>query len=153
MTLAETINSLLSRLHKAFYEHRDWEYHRDKRALTMALSRWGHECQQRGWEFGPERVYNELSCLIEKIRQSGAEPEYLPAYLQGAISRWIGQHAEELHDSRVEDSVSRIISGVRPVAEIRTNTTETLAALYRDLKHKRPKKCQCHQRTLGLHLS
>lgn len=102
MNATELIASVLDNLRRNFYtdtntgRERTRDFKRDERQLMKAIATYGHECNQRGWMFEADFIYQELMRLLLKIRTTEADIEYLPVYLEGAIRRHIGQRAEEL---------------------------------------------------------
>src|SRR5581483_5082747 len=101
MTVPELIANVLDNLRRNFYTDantgyvRVHEFKRDERQLIRAIATYGHECNQRIWQFQADFIYQELMRLLLQIRTSGADIDYLPVYLQGAIRRHSGTRAEE----------------------------------------------------------
>lgn len=120
MTVPELIANVLDNLRRNFYTAPDGfvrlrEFKRDERQLIKAVSRYGHECNQRGWQFDCDFIHRELSQLLLKIRTSGADIQYLPVYLDGAVTRHIGTRAEELNAKAkaLDNRVSSVLAQVR----------------------------------------
>jgi hypothetical protein len=115
---------------------------RDERALTKAIARYGYECTQRGWEFDSKHILTALMNLLNEIKRSGANIDYLPVYLDGAVKRHIGQRAEELSAAAKSTprNVARVVKGVQTVEAVREpSATEILATVYKDLRRRRKK--------------
>ena len=125
MNVPELIANVLDNLRRNFYTHdghvRTHEFKRDERQLIKAVSRYGHECNQRGWQFDCDFIYHDLTQLLLKIRTSGADIKFMPVYLDGAINRHIGQRAEELsaRAKAMPTRIANVISGMKPVELIR----------------------------------
>jgi hypothetical protein len=145
--VAELIAALLSMIQKQFYQDRLGDFLRDQTALMKAISRYGYECHQRGWEFDVPHLRTELFGLLNSIRKNKTDFEYLPVYLNAVIGRHIGQRAEELSAQAksvprkvakiVTDAQTKIVSAVRE-----PSATEIMAILHRDTKKRgkaRPK--------------
>ncbi|MGN6385729.1 MAG: hypothetical protein ACTHMT_05760 [Verrucomicrobiota bacterium] len=154
MTIPELITLVLESIRNQFYTGgRNCEFSdflRDKRALTKAISRYGYECHQRGWEFDSKHILGEIMKLLQEIKRSGADIRYLPTYLDGAVKRHIGQRAEELSAKAksIPRNVAKIVAGTRKVEAVREpSATEILATVYKDLRrfkapNPNPKKSQ-----------
>ena len=137
--VAELIAALMSMIQKQFYQDRLGYFLRDQTALLRAISCYGYECDQRGWEFDVPHLRAELFGLLNSIRKNKTDFKYLPAYLNSAIRRHIGQRAEELSDQAksipskvakiVTDAKTKIVTAVRE-----PSATEILAILHRDTK-------------------
>lgn len=141
MTIPELITLILGAIRNQFYADDIRAFKRDERALTKAISRYGYECNQRGWEFETKHILHALLKLLNEIKRSEAEIHYLPTYLDGAVKRHIGQRAEELSAAAksTPKNIARIVAATKRVEAVREpSPTEILATLYRDLKRKRP---------------
>jgi len=122
MTVPELIANVLENVLRHFYTDlqtgtvRIHEYKRDERQLIKAIATYGHECNQRGWQFQADFIYRDLTQLLLKIRTSGAKIEYLPVYLAGAIRRHIGTRAEELNAQAkaMDNRVAQVLSTINP---------------------------------------
>jgi hypothetical protein len=143
MTVPELIASVLANLRQHFYTNADTgalrahDFKRDERQLIRAIATYGYECDQRGWQFQADFIYQDLMALLLQIRTSGADIGYLPIYLQGAIRRHLGQRAEELSaaakalPARVHQVLSAI--GDRPSAIVQPSDVEIFTQVYRGL--------------------
>lgn len=137
MTIPELITLVLNAIRNQFYADKVRDFMRDERALTKAISRYGYECHQRGWEFDSKFILRALMDLLNEIKRSSADFRYLPVYLDGAVKRHIGQRAEELSAAAksTPKNVARLVKGVQTVEAVReASATEILAAVYKDLK-------------------
>lgn len=94
--LTDFIREVVGNIGRQFYEHNGRAFFRDQRALAKAVSRYGYECNARGWEFSAREVEQDILALLQEIKRSGAEFRNLPVYLEGAIARRIGQRSEEM---------------------------------------------------------
>lgn len=138
MTIPDLIANLLGVLRSQFYADTPREFLRDERQLTKAIARYGHECAQRGWDFEPQFIQDDLLTLLNEIKRTGAEIGYLPIYLEGAVDRHVRQRAEELSAkakaSKLPNAIKRIVNSVGVVETVREPTpTETLGLLYAQL--------------------
>jgi len=149
MTIPDLITDILGCLRNQFYADRIREFMRDERALTKAIARYGYDCAQRGWDFSVLDIKRDLLDLLNQIKRTGSPIKYLPTYLEGAVTRHIGQRAEELQaaarKNKTPKAVQTVVSGVKPVVVIQPDNTEILSALYRDIK--RINKAQRAERT------
>ena len=140
MTIPDLIASVLSSIRESFYADKaDRLYYRDEKALMRCISRWGHECFKRGWDFRPEFIHQELQQVLFRVYQHRDSIPYLPSYLGEAIRRSVGQRAEELAEqskrTKISRSISLVMEGTEKVARVESvSVTETLSALYSDLK-------------------
>jgi hypothetical protein len=135
MTVPELITEVLSAIRSQFYADRPRDYKRDEQALTMAILRYGHECEQRGWEFETDHILRELMELLKDIKTRDSF-RYLPTYLHGAIGRHIGQRAEELSAKAkcIPPKVAKLVGDVRKVEAVREATaTQICSAVYLDM--------------------
>lgn len=145
MTVPDLITSVLSQIRNGFYAERTRDFMRDERQLTKAIARWGYECEQRGWDFTPDFIANELRQLLIKIKQTDADIGYMPVYLEGAVTRSIRMRAEELSAAakarRTPAKLAqKIVNGVK-VGDVREPTTvEVLAKVFTELKRQRRAK-------------
>jgi hypothetical protein len=142
MTVPELIDLVLGSISGQFYADHVRSFLRDKRALTKAIARYGYECHQRGWEFDSKHILQAIMRLLQEIKRSDADIDYLPTYLDGAVKRHIGQRAEELSAKAksVKPKVAQIVRNTQAVQAIREpSATEILAAVYKDLKRYKPK--------------
>lgn len=143
MTIPDLIASVLQSIRESFYADKaDRLYYRDEKALMREISRWGHECHKRGWDFQPHFILAELQRVLFRVYQHRDQIPYLPAYLGEAIRRSVGQRAEELAEQSRRTKITRAISvffdGTEKVARVESvGVTETLSALYSDLRRKR----------------
>lgn len=145
MTIPDLIDLVLNAIRNQFYADRVRDFKRDERALTKAIARYGYECHQRGWEFDQKHILAALMKLLNEIKRSDADIDYLPLYLDGAVKRHIGQRAEELSAAAKSTplNVARLVKGVKAVEAIREpSATEILATVYNDLRRRRRPKPQ-----------
>lgn len=158
MTIPDLLTLVLGSIRQKFYAERSREFKRDERALLKAVTKWGYECHQRAWDFQPEFILAELMKVLIDMQRREAEIQYLPVYLSGAVSRSVGQRAEELaaQGRKLRPKIQRVVNGVEKVVIVEKTNTETLAALYLDLKrqHKaaraqRPKSTQAEKKEQG----
>jgi hypothetical protein len=141
--VADLVDQVLRSIRGAWYPDDARGYLRDRTALTRAIARWGHECRARNWLFDAPFIERDIIAVLKQIKRSAVDIKYLPVYLEGAITRSIGQRAEELSAlaKRIDLKTTRIVDGIRPVAQvIETTATETLAILYRDLRARQGRK-------------
>lgn len=142
MTIEDLIATVLDSIRSQFYAERPQrEFLRDRTALIRAISKYGHECNQRGWHFDARFILHDIMKLLVEIRTSGADIDYLPLYLSGAVKRHIGQRAEELSAKAktITPKVSKIVHGVGSVsAVVQSSDVEVLAKVY--AAGRRPKK-------------
>ena len=152
--VAELVQTVLGAIRYQWYADRTREFKRDERALTQAIAHWGFECDERGWDFSPAQIQRHLLDLLNQIKRQGGDITYLPIYLNGAVKRWIGQHAEELQDEQqsTRKRVAQVVSGVQSVVIKEPTAVETLGLLYRDLRRRKKmangKRQMAKQRTL-----
>jgi len=146
ITIPELIAELLHAIRHQFYADRIRDFKRDERALTKAISRYGYECVQRGWHFQADQILRGLLDLLNEIKRSDADIQYLPVYLHGAVGRHIGQRAEELsaQAKTIKPRAVKIIQGALQVqAVVEPSDAEILGAVYRDIRrHQRQRRHQ-----------
>jgi hypothetical protein len=138
MTCPELIANVLENLRQHYYtddagQFRAHEYKRDERQLIRAIATYGAECNQRGWHFQADFIYQDLMQLLLTIRTSGADIQYVPIYLAGAIRRHLGQRAEELsaQAKTIAPRVTKLVAGLTKVEAIRQPTdVEIFAEVY-----------------------
>ena len=137
--VAELVQTVLGAIRYQWYADRTREFKRDERALTQAIAHWGFECDERGWDFSPAQIQRHLLDLLNQIKRQGGDITYLPEYLNGAVKRWIGQHAEELQSEQqsTRKRVASVVSGVQSVVIKEPTAVETLGLLYRDLRRRK----------------
>jgi len=148
MTVDQLISEVLTNIRNHFYMDRVREFKRDERALTRAIVRYGHECNQRGWSFDTDFIFRELMKLLLQIRTSKADIKYLPLYLDGAVQRSIGQHAEELSAAAksLPSQVGRLIKRAETFPIVREPTAvEVCSAVFKALKRRK----RSSRRSLG----
>lgn len=144
MTIPDLIQHTLGVIQARFYQHQVREFYRDRVALVRAISRWGVECCQRGWHFDADFIAAEILAVLGKIKRQ--DFDYLPAYLHEAISRSVGQRAEELSAAAkkrrtVAPLVNKVLAGTQVVqAVIQQSDTEALAQVYSLFSRGREKK-------------
>lgn len=145
MTVPELMANVLDKIRRDFYDGntpspRDHAFNRDRRALMRAIATYGHECNNRGWNFDVEFIYMQLMKLLLDIRTADAEIKYLPVYLEGAIKRHIGQRAEALSAKAkaIENIIDRVKSKLPPAttppAAREPSPVEVLSQVYRGIK-------------------
>jgi hypothetical protein len=146
--VADMISEVLRAIFNQFYADRPRDYLRDERALTRAISRYGWECEQRGWHLETQFILRDLVKLLIEIKRTDADISYLPVYLEGAIKRHIGQRAEELQAAaratpRKVSTVVKVLAGLPRVEAVREPTAvEQLGLLYSDLRRRARKPKQ-----------
>lgn len=143
MNIPILLTLTLQRIHKDFYVGRDKEFHRDYRALTKALSRYGYECAQRGWHLQPRAIYQDLHKLLTGVLKRRDEIGYLPVYLDEAVRSHVNTRAEEIQAqaraSQIERTITVTMEGLKPVAKVVPTTTELLAELHASLRRRKAK--------------
>lgn len=135
MTVPELLHQVLLSIRNQFYADRVRDFKRDERAITKAIARYGYECAQRGWELEPAFILREIMAVLQDVKRRG-NFQYLPVYLHGALSRSVGQRAEELQAQarRLQPKVAKVVAGVRGVEAVREPpAVEVLATVYRDM--------------------
>lgn len=140
MTVPEIIANVLDKIRRDFYgDARIREFMRDQRQLMKAIATYGYECNERGWNFEPDFIYQELMKLLLEIRTAEADVQYLPVYLAGAIRRHIGQRAEELSakakqiDHKVASLIAQVGQNSRSAVR-EPKPVEVLAEMYKGIK-------------------
>jgi hypothetical protein len=139
VTIPDLIDSVIGVIGRQFYTDCSIrEFMRDRRHLMKAISRYGHECCRRGWDFDAPFIEKELLKILNEIKRTSPDIRWFPNYLEGAVDRSIRQRAEELsaRAKTIQPKIAKIIEGARPVAVIEKTDTEVLSAVYRDLKRK-----------------
>lgn len=145
MNVAELITDVCRNIRNSFYADKAARiYLRDERFLMKAIARYGVECERRGWHFQVDFIFHDLLKLLTKIKTGGAEIEYLPVYLEGAVDRHIRLRAEELNAAakqakNVENLTRKVVAGTRITTVLEPSKVETLALLYKDLKKRKVK--------------
>jgi hypothetical protein len=116
MTVTQLIANVLDKIRRDFYRDRAREYKRDERALMKTIARYGYECNQRGWYFEAQFIYQDLLKLLLAIRTAEADIQYLPVYLEGAIDRHLRQRAEEFsaQAKAIDGRCHRILNTLAP---------------------------------------
>lgn len=151
MTVADLIRAVEKRLWMQFYNRHE-TFFRDRQAIQKAISRYGYQCNERGWSPDPEFIYQEISRVIDSAIKAKADIQYLPAYLEQGIDMAVRTRAEEIQaQSRQLDNIAaKIVHGVNGVtAIVEPKPVEVLAHLYKNLNKPRCKKC-VEQRQLRL---
>jgi len=142
MTVPELIANVLENLRQHFYTDAETgvvrlhDFKRDERQLIRAIATYGHECDQRGWQFQADFIHHDLMQLLLQIRTAKADIGYLPIYLEGAIRRHIGQRAEELSAAAkaMPARVSMVLDKLNPVQAIKEPTdVEIFTQVYRGI--------------------
>lgn len=125
MTVEQLISEVLNNIQNHFYGDRVREFKRDERALMKAVLTYGKECESRGWDFDATFIFRDIIDLLKTIRTSGADIQYLPIYLEGAIKRHIGGRAEELsaEAKKLPPKVANVVAGIRQVEAVREPST------------------------------
>ena len=137
MTIADLIAEVTMAVRNSFYaDAPPRDFKRDERAIMRAIARYGYECDRRGWSFQVEFIHRELIALLRSIREKGAEINYLPVYLEGAVDRHIRCRAEELSAAAKAPAniTRRAVKDLVAVNVVEKSPVETLALLYGDLK-------------------
>lgn len=143
MTIPELMDTVVGVIGRQFYGDLSVrEFQRDRRYLMQAVSRYGHECCRRGWDFEARFIQDEILRILNEIKRTGPDIRWFPRYLEGAVDRSLRQRAEELsaRAKALPPKVTKIVAGVRPVAVVEKTDTEVLSLLYRDLKHNSPRR-------------
>lgn len=143
MTIPDLITLLLTAIRNQFYTDAPArDYPRDINALTKAIARYGYACNQRAWDFQPDFILRDILDLLNQIKRTGTEIQWFPIYLEHAIDRHIRIRAEELSAKAktIAPKTANILNQTKPVVVIEKTATETLAALYTDLKAARKRK-------------
>lgn len=115
------LEQTLQTLRKTFYNGKPvklWKQHEP--ALRKAVCRFGYEAERRGHSLDLRIVEREIGRVLGRIETS---PNYLPAYLESAISGYYKREAERLREhgaARATSALSSVM--VRP--------TEVMNALY-----------------------
>lgn len=157
MTVAELIHEVLAALRNQLYADRQpAEYFRDERHLKQAIARYGYACAQRGWEFDVPFILAEIMGVVQVVKRQQVTG-YLPVYLQSAIDRHVGEHAEELnaHAKELRNVAAKGLGKLHITERppILPSATETLALLYQDMQRQKrakqkPKAKQAQQTLL-----
>jgi hypothetical protein len=140
VTVDALIQQVLSTVMKQFYHGRENHFWRDKHALLKCIARYGYACNERGWQIEPGFILAEIGRVLESAAKHKASIEYLPAYLDAALTRAIGQRAEELSEAALHAGKSApklVQSGTRVNAVLQPTAVEILSALHGSLKTKR----------------
>lgn len=173
MTPLDLIDRCLQVIHEQFYHDKPVSvFYRDKRNLTKAILRYGFVCDQMGWQFDSFFITKNLIRTL--IRITAKDVEYLPAFLEACIDNSVRQLADELNeedklhrlgiakarksagkfvdrrDQSLEKVVGRIKDSVLPdtVVVVEKSDTEVLAAMYKELSKRKPKKVPVKQMNL-----
>lgn len=145
LKLEDVIDRCLGAIRVQFYEqHPARDFNRDYGYLKKAISRYGHQCEERGWELDEFTVLQNVLGLLRKLK--APDHQYLPTYLEACIDRHVGQRAEAIQEQhralaprlqRLRDesakSVNRDISA-------EAAATVRLAQLHKDLAEKARRK-------------
>jgi hypothetical protein len=148
MTVADLIARCLSAIRSQFYEDQaPRNFHRDERALTKAIARYGYVCNERGWQFDELHVTRAIVDLLPKIKPP--DRQYLPTYLENCIDRHVRQRAEEL-SAKAKATPNRLAIVLKAASAMATATeaaavvtprapsaTEQLDQIYRDLARRK----------------
>jgi hypothetical protein len=144
VTVPELISRVLDMLQGQFYcDLPRSAWFRDEKYLVAAIGTYGHECRQRGWEFSAEFICGELTRLIRSFMKSGAEPRWMPIYLQNAIRQHIRERADELNAQgkarRAPAAILQAIVGeLKRVEAVREpSAIDLMASVYRDVRQLR----------------
>ncbi|HYF35181.1 MAG TPA: hypothetical protein VD994_07845 [Prosthecobacter sp.] len=115
---------ILTNLRKRFYNGkpiREWKQHEP--ALRKAICRFGYEAERRGQTLDSAVVEREIGRILSGIE---ASPDYLPAYLESAVSGYYKREAERLKDA-ASCNANHIVSNLS------VRTTEVMSALYQQM--------------------
>lgn len=140
MSTTELIEKVLSQIKRDFYQHRPDMFFRDRQALLRAVSRYGVECEAKGWAVEPDFICSDLLILLNRVAAHKADVDYLPVYLHSAVSKHIGQRAEEISKAAKapQARVTRVMQGLNRVdAIVEPTTVEVLSKLYASLSRKK----------------
>lgn len=153
MTLPTLISQVLKRLFKDFYgPERVREFKRDERPLIKAITRYGYECNERGWFFNLDAIYREILGVLNRIKKAAMEIEYLPAYLESAITKHICMRAEELSAKAkaIHTQVSKIVNDAKKgiVTAVREPSGAELMAKVHEFQREAMRKRQQEKSTM-----
>jgi hypothetical protein len=150
MNPAELIERVLTHIHGQFYcDLKERDFFRDRADLIAAIATFAHECNVRDWQFDATFIYREISTILTSFKHSGTEIKWMPIYLQDAIRRHIGEHAEELNELAKSNrgsatGAARLVHGLvgklRPVQIVEPTAVEVSAKLYHDIRAIRRKR-------------
>lgn len=150
MNPAELIEQVLTHIQRQFYcDFPARDFFRDRTDLIAAIATFAHECNVRDWQFDASFIYREISKILTSFKHSGTEIKWMPIYLQDAIRRHIGEHAEELKELAKSNrgsaiSSARLVPGLigrlRPVQILEPTAVEIAAKLYHDIRAIRRKR-------------
>ncbi len=145
MTIEALIKQTLDIIWQNHYELREREFHRDKRALLKCISRYGYLCKQRHWHVEPGFILREIMAVLQRTRKAKADIEYLPAYLDVAITKAVGQRSEEIAAEALNNTNRHLVKIVKDTVKItavlQPTAVEILDTLYKNIaQHKRAKK-------------
>ena len=173
MTPLDCIDRCLQIIQEQFYHDKPVQtFYRDKRNLTKAILRYGFVCDQTGWQFDSFFITRNLIKTLTRI--TAKDVDYIPAFLEACIDNSVRQRADELNeedklhrlgiakarkspgkfvdrrDQSIEKVVGRIKDSILPdtVVVVEKSDTEVLAAMYRELSKRKPKKVAAKQMSL-----
>jgi hypothetical protein len=158
MTVAELIDQVMHRVRVRFYSDREVrEWRRDENALLKAVSRYGYECAQRGWEFEAAVLGERIVALLNRIerpaRPEGGQEIWFPKYLEACVDQHVRERAEEIQAAaRAAKSPAAITAGVLAgvkVAEVPppNRDAELLGQIYQE--QRRRQKAAAERRQAG----
>ncbi len=138
MTIPELLIEVLALLRDQFYADKPvGHWFRDRTALTKAVTRYGYECEQRGWEFDVSFIRQEIMAILQSCKKHDCIA-YLPTYLSEAIGRHVREHAEELSaKAKVGRAIAeRALSKLRerPQGPPPPSDTHLLMLLHQEIK-------------------
>lgn len=138
MTVAELLTEVLAAIRNQLYADKPVaHWFRDKTALTKAISRYGYDCEQRGWEFDVPFIRTEIMSVVQSAKKRDAIA-YLPTYLSEAIGRHVREHAEELNaKAKATRAVAAKALGklhVAPTVPKHPSDTYLLSLLHQQMK-------------------
>lgn len=173
MTPLDLIDRCLKVIYDQFYHERPVQvFYRDKKALTKACLRYAFVCDQMGWQFDSFFITKQLIKTLVGIEAK--DVQYLPVFLEACIDNSVRQRADELNEKdklhrlgiakarkshgqfadrgsqSLEKVVGRIKDSILPdtVVVVEKSDTEVLAAMYRELSKRKPKKTPVKQMSL-----
>lgn len=147
MTTEALIEKVLDAVWKDHYTPRDREFHRDKTALIKCIARYGYLCKQRNWHVEPDFILREIMSVLQRARKQKADIKYLPAYLESAITRAVGQRSEEIAEQALNNTNRHLLKVVKEAtvvnAVLQPTAVEILSTLYKNIATlKRAKKAK-----------
>lgn len=142
MNIHELVVKLTRQIQLDFYGGKPREFYKDYRALVKAITRYGYECQQRGWEPDADSIYKDIAGILMRARWRDKKIDYLPAYLQTAITQHVNTRAEEIQARSASSgrTVSIVMDGMQPVANVVSGDAELLAKIHTSIIRKKSER-------------